>query len=777
MAGNVWNNPGNVSVQHGTIDVATIMGIANPSFKVNGQMMDFASAIGAIQFKKLTQNPYDSGWNKAINVQAMGNEGTVQYTFMPAVLPVSNFSQSDMGNRSFGTQMNVFGKNIMFLQSNFWTNEFVALTSDNYLDNIQKMLLGTYSKSIAIMKNELSIMENALFCLASGQFLFADEIGKKIQQDPSDPNNLMVGAPQILWSTQAPRQDALHTFLGNIPQAFLKQELNALSTWLMTWGMTITTFAVGYSIDQLALACSYYMRTNLAYVLNLGWPTDTNMQIVNRPSYIGTALSQWYNLVLTDVNTMPYFQNEVGLVTQESMGQVNANGTFSGQPLGYGINNICNMSYTRNIIGMTVYAGALDQYYTTEVPFNPYNIASSKTWYRLGYTWGWGQVHVPNFWGTSWMFLDPNAYIEVIGVEQGTQVTYDVAPTNSNWVNASGDTVQNVSFQSMHRIPTDWYVEVQGNGSTYYLNSSSTPMYSGDVCYPAYIAYGSSVGSQSATNNTAGYSNPCSLTSDTNCVLTGVTWNTLANYVCYQDNDGQWVSATNLVVNNYPNNSTLNNTNQVVFTDPIFIYARPQNASASNTNTTLASELVIYRIHINQLLDDMTQAQAVELSWEPNMGYDTYCFQQLPKTITEPLQQGSYQLQAGTDLNGNQAQTWTPNEIQLPSGDVATLGNSCGLNFAQWALTRSFRALSMNMLVTNKYSTVKSADGGAPTVQGQLNLIPNGNHQLLDVVRVGYDQLYMQPFQYLFNMPNGAPYINATGYSQAPGTQMSYGSK
>ncbi|MBQ6628223.1 MAG: hypothetical protein IJH65_05330 [Methanobrevibacter sp.] len=76
---------------------------------------------------------------------------------------------------------------------------------------------------------------------------------------------------------------------------------------------------------------------------------------------------------------MPYFQNEVGLVTQETMGSVNANGTFSGQPLGYGINNICNMNYTKNIIGMTVYAGALDQYYTTEVPFNPYNISSSKT--------------------------------------------------------------------------------------------------------------------------------------------------------------------------------------------------------------------------------------------------------------------------------------------------------------------------------------------------------------------------------------------------------------
>lgn len=765
MAGNVWNNPGNVSVQHGTIDVATIMGIANPSFKVNGQTMDFATAIAQLQFKKLTQNPYDSGWNKAVRVQAMPNEGTVQYTFMPAVLPVSNFSQSDMGNRSFGTQMNVFGKNIMFLQTNFWTNEFVALTSENYLDNIQKMLLGTYSKSIAIMKTELSIMENALFCLATGQFLFADEIGKKILQDPSDPNNLLVGTPQILWSTRQPRKDALDTFLGNIPQAFLKQELNALSTWLMTWGMTITTFAVGYSIDQLALACSYYMRSNLAMALNLGWPTDTNMQIVNRPSFVATALSQWFNLVLTDVNTMPYFQNEVGLVTQESMGQVNANGTFSGQPLGYGINNICNMNYTKNIIGMTVYAGALDQYYTTEVPFNPYNIASSKTWYRLGYTWGWGQVHVPNFWGTSWMFLDPNAYIEVLntpgayiedaGYNGNALKTPQWLPINSPSLSSTTGVSVSTSTSNSIKVP-GWYIYATTGttAGTYELTSDpSTP--------GAYQAYVSLTGNAWTTVGT----DPCTLPGATGSASLAVgTWKDLSSAtVSYYDATGQLVSTAVSQLGNY---DTIQN--EEVFADPIYasVYV-PANSGITTGNF----QIMFYTYHLNQLLDDMTQAQAVELSWEPNMGYDTYCFQALPTDINQPLARGSYTTTGGT-------QKFEPLQIQLPSGDTATIGNSCGLTFAQWAMTRSFRALSMNMQVTNSYNTITNGTTGKPAINnGQLNLIPNGTRQLLDMVRVGYDQLYMQPFQYLFNMPNGAPYISDPGYSQSPGTQMSYGSK
>ena len=114
-----FNNPGQTLIANGSIPVAEVMGIANSAFVVNGTNSDFATAVGPFTFKKLTQNSYDNLWNKSIKVQELGNNGTVSYVFMPAVLPVSNFSQSDIGNRSFGTQLNVYGKNIMFLQTNF----------------------------------------------------------------------------------------------------------------------------------------------------------------------------------------------------------------------------------------------------------------------------------------------------------------------------------------------------------------------------------------------------------------------------------------------------------------------------------------------------------------------------------------------------------------------------------------------------------------------------------------------------------------------------------
>ena len=46
-----------------------------------------------------------------------------------------------------------------------------------------------------------------------------------------------------------------------------------------------------------------------------------------------------------------------------------------------------------------------------------------------------------------------------------------------------------------------------------------------------------------------------------------------------------------------------------------------------------------------------------------------------------------------------------------------------------------------------------------------FNLIPTGTYQLLELVKIGYNQLYLQPYQYFFTMPNGAPYINNPGYS------------
>ena len=59
------------------------------------------------------------------------------------------------------------------------------------------------------------------------------------------------------------------------------------------------------------------------------------------------------------------------------------------------------------------------------------------------------------------------------------------------------------------------------------------------------------------------------------------------------------------------------------------------------------------------------------------MGYDTYCFQQLPTDINQPLARGSY----SNSKTGKKSFQLT--SIQLPSGDEATIGNSCGLTFAQ----------------------------------------------------------------------------------------------
>ena len=59
------------------------------------------------------------------------------------------------------------------------------------------------------------------------------------------------------------------------------------------------------------------------------------------------------------------------------------------------------------------------------------------------------------------------------------------------------------------------------------------------------------------------------------------------------------------------------------------------------------------------------------------MGYDTYCFQTLPTDISQPLARGIYETTASGTNN------FTLTQIPLPSGDTATIGNSCGLTFAQ----------------------------------------------------------------------------------------------
>ena len=49
----------------------------------------------------------------------------------------------------------------------------------------------------------------------------------------------------------------------------------------------------------------------------------------------------------------------------------------------------------------------------------------------------------------------------------------------------------------------------------------------------------------------------------------------------------------------------------MVFTDPIYVAVRvPAN---NGSGQQLTCDILIYTYHINQLLDDMTQAQTVEL--------------------------------------------------------------------------------------------------------------------------------------------------------------------
>lgn len=557
---NVFNNVGQTTIQSGNINVAEVVGIANPAFTINGQQYPLVNAVSEFQFKKLIENSYDDSWNKGIKVRETGNEGTVQYTFMPVALPVSNFTQSDIGNRSFGTKANVWGKNMMVLQTNFWTNEYVALTDRDYIDSIQKQLIGTYAKSIAIMKNELSLIENAIYCLATGQFYFADEIGKKISGDPLDPNNIDNGELNILWTLQKPRLTPdVNTILGGTSNFFLKQELSKISAWLMTWTMSLTQFNIGFSLNRLSVVASNYFRNNLAQALDMGWPTQTNMDMVKNSSFVSPTLSRWFNLLLTDTDTTPLLQNEVPMVSPEIL----PNGDNAGQPLGYGINNICNMSYLKNVIGMTTFDGAMEQYYTTNVPFNPYNLGG-KTWYRLGYAWGWGQVHIPNYWGTSYMFLDPSAYINI------TNFSTAAAPAGAT--------------------NKDWTV----------TSSSST------------------------TNN-----------------------------------------------------------------DPIYTVEKTLNGIIYTAT---------YQMLINQLLTDMTQAQAWELYMEPGMKYDLYAFPSLPTQITDTI-----------------------------SGNVANL------TFLQWATYSSFFGLNKSLTVDGK------------------------QQKIFDLRKVGYNQLTFAPFTIPWTYPVGTP--------------------
>ena len=563
-----FNNNNSYLNQYGQIPGSNIMGIS-PVKLPGGETLPFAQAIGKISQNNFIANSYDSAYlMKGLKTREVSMTGTIQYTFKPAALPVSNYAQSDAGNRSFGTEMQVYGIPILWLQTNFWTNEFVDTTDPKYIPGIQEMLLTSYSKSISITKALLGFQEAVLFSLASGQFFLVDELGKTVDVDPLDPNDTDMGAISFNWSTQQPTKIPQQTYLGNTQKSFLQRELNMFSKWLMSYPLSINEFAIGYDLNKIHIDCSYYMRSNLATAINLGWPTEVNMDILKSKSYDSAYLSQWLNITLTNTGTFPFLQNSFKLVQQE---QAPTNGNNGGSILGFGVNNINDFSYLNNVVAYISMDGSMETYTTPYVPFNPYT--NSKTFYRLGGTWGWGQVHLPILAATNYALINSETYI----------------------------VINNRSSETTTEANQEWTATLtSGTGTT------SNPQYT-------------------ATK-----------------ILNGIKY-------------------------------TVN-----------------------------------YTIDLEQLLDDMTQAQAIEQLWEPGMQYDVYNFPTLPTTINGAV---------NTDSSGNV---------------IGSLKNS--MSFATWAQYRSFKALNKTFLNT----------------QGKAE-------NLMSLNKIGRNQFTFDDFQFSYGFPQDTP--------------------
>ena len=542
----------------GQIPLQELMGMSK--LTVGGQNLPFVQAGS-----KLTQNIFiDNVYNnwfftKGLRTREVSGTGEYQYVFKPAALPVSNYAQTDAGNRSFATEFQVYGKHILFLQTNFWSNEFITLTKEDFITGIQEMLLGSYTKSISMVKAMLGFQEAAMFSLASGQFFLTDWLGKTTDDDVGDPNNVDVGNITILWSTQQPAKAAQLTTLTN--RTPLRKELDMLSTFMMKFDLAYNMFAIGYDLDKIHIDCSPFMRKNLATALNLGWPTETNMNMLNKKSYLGPELSKWFNITLTDTGTQPLLQNRIPLVAPE----VAPNAANGGNPLGYGVNNVNDFGYLKNLVAYISMDGSVETYTTPYVPFNPYT--NSKTFYRLGGTWGWGQVHLPILAATNYALIDSRAYITINGI-----TTTTTTEANHEW--------------------------------------------------------------QATLDNGGGANNP--------------TYNAVMvhNGIEYTAN---------------------------------------------------------YTLNIQQLLDDMTQAQAIEQLWEPGMMYQVYNFPTLPTTID------GYISDKNSPFSNN-------------------------MTFATWAQYRSLTGLNKSFL---------TKDG---------NKVP-----LIDLLTIGTNQGTFGPFDFSFTFPQDTP--------------------
>lgn len=565
MAGpnSVWNNGNQYQQVVGMQGTQMVMG--QPVYAYNDGVYDFPNLTTVYTADRLVDNPEEDAWTKRnIKIKEIGNEGAVKYSFRPALVPISNFNPtSSIGNKSIGTGLNVTGNNILYLQQEFWINEFSQMTKNKFLDAILTGLMSEYPKSLAIVKQSLSLLECSLFCLATGQFYFANFIGKKNPPDLGDPNSVTQGELNLIWSTQQPAKAPLAK-IWNIQNTPLWNELRRLSNFVLKYPMSLGMWNVGYDMKKLNWIISYYVKNNLAMSMDLGWPTETNVSMVKNGTIDGAIIDRWFNFITSSTTTIPFLQNYVAQVTPEQL-PVNNNG---GQILGFGANNVMSFSFLGYVCAMSIFEGAIESYYTQPVPMNPFNLSGTKLWYRIGNVFGWGQVHVPNYWGTNYMFLDTD---------------YGMKITNFTEVAAGGTP------------DSDWSIKTVGTT---------------------------------------------------------------------EDNDDPLITA-------------IKTANGITYT-------------------------ATYQLLYNQILTDQTQAQALLLEWEPNMGYGDFCFPKLPTSINQVIP-----------------------------------GNVVGFTYSKWLQYRDLKSQDFPVTVTST---------------GQRTTIG-------DLTKIGWNQMTYSDWNITFAFPADAPVV------------------
>lgn len=433
--GQVYNNSNQYSQKQGSLQVGEVMGIAG-LVTYNNQSLSYAQYIQNITQNIFLNNSYNDDYIKRkLNTTEVANTGTRQYLLPPALLPVSNFAETDVGNTSFATATSQYGMLQLYLQVNFFSNNMINLTGGDFKAGIQERLLGSLQKSIPVVKNYLSLLEETLFCLATGQFFFTDLLGKSIQTNSNNMNNKFINNGTFVWTNQQPLMLSSNSVENVGGKEQLKLEFNSLSAVMGRYPLSIKNmWSLAFNIEDIIFYGSYNMRTNLSQVMNWGAPFSTNEKMVEQKSFKRNNFSSWYNISMSDYTTLPQLQNGVGLVSQEI--QPSQNG--AGSPLGYGFNNVVDMTYLDNVVGFATHKDGVETYITLYRDFNPYS-TSTKNFYRLGGEFGWGQVHPLNYSMCDFALIQSSAYINVLS--KTTQIS--TTQTDQDWNITSTSTAGN----------------------------------------------------------------------------------------------------------------------------------------------------------------------------------------------------------------------------------------------------------------------------------------------------------------------------------------------